>query len=192
MNFLTKLILQDVAGIIILGGVLVVVAVVVFLIITSNKGADHASDKNKFFGTKDRYFWGSALFLVCILFLSMLLLPNRRYQDEADEVVTVVGVQWDWLMAVGQSNQKPDEFIGKNEISVPVNKRIKFIVTSSDVTHSFAIYNKSGVLLTQIQAMPQYKHELEYLFTEKGKYTILCLEYCGLAHPFMAGTVYVN
>jgi len=54
MNFLPQLILQDVAGIIILGGVLVVVAVVVFLIITSNKGADHASDKNKFFGTKDR------------------------------------------------------------------------------------------------------------------------------------------
>ena len=192
MNFLAKLILQDVAGIIILAGGLLVVAVVIFLIITSNKGQDHSSDKNKFFGTKDRYFWASVLVVVCILFLSMSLLPNRRNRDKADEVVTVVGVQWDWLMAVGQSNQKPDEFIGKNEISVPVNKRIKFIVTSSDVTHSFAIYNKSGVLLTQIQAMPQYKHELEYLFTEKGKYTILCLEYCGLAHPFMAGTVYVN
>lgn len=192
MNFFAKLILQDVAGIIILGGVLLVLAVVVFLIITSNKGEDDAPGKNKFFGTKDRFFWGSALFLICILFLSLSLLPNRRYHDQPDQTVTVVGVQWDWLMAVGQSNKKPDQFIGKNEISVPVNKKIKFIVTSSDVTHSFAIYNKSGVLLTQIQAMPQYKNELEYVFTEKGKYTILCLEYCGLAHPFMAGTIHVN
>ncbi len=192
MNFLAKLILQDVAGTIILAGGLLVAAVVIFLIITSNKGENQASGKNKFFGTKDRYFWGSALFLVCILFLFLSLLPNRRNGNEEYEVVTVVGVQWDWLMAVGQSNQKPDEFIGKNEISVPVNKTIKFIVTSSDVTHSFAIYNKSGVLLTQIQAMPQYKNELKYVFTEKGKYTILCLEYCGLAHPFMAGTIHVN
>jgi cytochrome c oxidase subunit 2 len=75
---------------------------------------------------------------------------------------------------------------------VPANKQIKFIVTSSDVTHSFAIYNQSGVLLTQIQAMPQYKNELEYVFTQKGKYTILCLEYCGLAHAFMSGTIHVN
>ncbi len=192
MNFLAKLILQDVAGTIILAGGLLVAAVVIFLIISSNKGENQASGKNKFFGTKDRYFWGSALFLVCILFLFLSLLPNRRNGNEEYEVVTVVGVQWDWLMAVGQSNQKPDEFIGKNEISVPVNKTIKFIVTSSDVTHSFAIYNKSGVLLTQIQAMPQYKNELKYVFTEKGKYTILCLEYCGLAHPFMAGTIHVN
>jgi len=192
MHFLAKLILQNVAGIIILGGVLLVLVVVVFLIISSNKGEDYASDKNKFFGTKDRYFWGTVLFLVCILFASLYLLPNPGVEENANKIITVVGVQWDWLMAVGESHQKPDEFIGKNEISVPVNKTIKFIVTSSDVTHSFAIYNKSGVLLTQIQAMPQYKNELEYVFTKKGKYTILCLEYCGLAHPFMAGTIHVN
>ncbi len=192
MDLLAKLIIQDIAGIISLGGALLVVSVVVFLIITSNEGAGNGPLKNKFFKTKDRYFWGTGLVLVFILFLSLSLLPDTGYHGKPDEVVTVVGVQWDWLMAIGESNQNPAEFIGKNEISVPVNKKIRFIVTSSDVIHSFAIYNKSAVLLTQIQATPQYKNELEYVFTQKGKYTILCLEYCGLAHAFMAATIHVN
>jgi cytochrome c oxidase subunit II len=192
MNLLAKLVLQDIAGIITLTGALLVVAVVIFLMITSKKGGENGLRNRQFFKTKDRYFWGTILLVIFILFLSLRLLPHPDYKGEADEVVTVVGVQWDWLMAVGQSNQNPAEFIGKNEITVSVNKRIRFIITSSDVTHSFAIYDKSGTLLTQIQAMPQYKNELEYIFTEKGKYSILCLEYCGLAHPFMAGTIHVN
>jgi cytochrome c oxidase subunit 2 len=119
-------------------------------------------------------------------------LPYPRFQDKADEVVTVVGIQWDWQMAHGITNKAPHEFLGKNEISLPVNKRIKFIVTSDDVNHDFGIYNNKGVLLTQTQAMPQYKNVLEYVFTHKGDYSILCLEYCGLAHGFMMGTIHVQ
>jgi cytochrome c oxidase subunit 2 len=192
MSLWAKLNIQDIAGIISLAGALLVLAVVIFLIFSSHKSTDNKQVKNKFFKAKDGYFWGAVLLLVCILILSLSLLPYPHYRGEPDEVITVVGVQWDWLMAFGENNKNPGEFLGKNEISVPVNKQIKFIVTSSDVTHSFAIYNQSGVLLTQIQAMPQYKNELEYVFTQKGKYTILCLEYCGLAHAFMSGTIHVN
>lgn len=188
MYLLTWLTLQTFAGIISLAGTLVVVAVVIFLILTSNK--KERSVKSIFFKTKDVFFWGTCLLIVTILFLSLRLLPDPRYDGKADEVVTVVGVQWDWLMTVGR-NQKRNELLGTNEISVPLNKRIKFIVTSTDVTHSFGIYNNSGTLLTQTQAMPEYNNELEYIFTEKGKYTILCLEYCGLAHAFMAATIHV-
>ena len=191
MSLMAKLVLQDIAGIITLAGALLVGAVIIFLIFNSNKGEANKHAKNTFFKSKDAYFWGTVLLLISILFFSLSLLPYPRYKGEADEVVTVVGVQWDWLMIVG-GNEKSDEILGTNEISVPLNKKIKFIVTSSDVTHSFSIYNQSGVLLTQIEAMPQYKNELEYVFAKKGNYTILCLEYCGLAHPFMAGTIHVN
>lgn len=192
MNLLAKFITQDIAGIITLTGALLVAAVVIFLIVTSDKITKNGFGTWQFFKTRDRYFWGTILLVIGILFFSLRLLPHPGYEGASDEVVTVVGVQWDWLMAVGQSNQNPAEFIGQHEITVPMNKRIRFIITSSDVTHSFAIYDKSGVLLTQAQAMPQYKNELEYVFTQKGKYTILCLEYCGLAHPFMTGTIQVN
>lgn len=63
---------------------------------------------------------------------------------------------------------------------------------SDDVTHNFGIYNSKGILLTQVEAMPQYKNELQYTFNQKGKYTILCLEYCGLVHGFMTATIHVN
>ena len=191
MSLMAKLVLQDIAGIITLGGALLVGAVIIFLIFNSNKGDENKQAKKKFFKSKDGYFWGTVLLLIAILFVALSLLPYPHQQGATDEVVTVVGVQWDWFMIVG-ANENPDKLLGKNEISVPVNKKIKFIVTSGDVTHSFSIYNQSGVLLTQVQAMPQYKNELEYVFTKKGKYTILCLEYCGLAHPFMTGTVHVN
>jgi cytochrome c oxidase subunit 2 len=107
-------------------------------------------------------------------------------------VITVVGIQWDWQMAHGITNKTPHQFLGKNEISVPAGKRIKFIIMSDDVTHNFGIYNSKGILLAQALAMPQYKNELVFVFAQKGKYPVLCLEYCGLVHPFMTATIDVH
>ena len=184
--------LQGFVGIITLIASLIIVSVVIFLIATSNKSDEESALKNKVFKIRARYFFVISVLLVIILFISLRLLPYPGFQGEPDEVVTVVGIQWDWEMAHGISTKTPHEFFGRNDISLPVNKRIKFIVTSDDVTHNFGIYNNNGVLLTQVQAMPQYKNELQYVFTQKGKYTILCLEYCGLVHPFMTGTIHVQ
>ena len=95
-------------------------------------------------------------------------------------------------MAPGTFNESRDGFSGQNSITVPANKQIEFIVTSADVNHNFAIYNDKGVLLTQVQAMPGYNNKLQYMFTEKGEYSLLCLEYCGVAHGFMMGKIQVN
>lgn len=190
-QFVRLMTLQNFAGIISLGGAIIVIAVVIFLIVTSNKSIDEKSAKNNFFKSGDRYFWGTSLLLIIILLLSLQLLPPPHNKGGVDEVVSVAGVQWDWQMLVGISNKSPDSFLGKNEISLPVNKRIKFIVTSGDVIHNFGIYTWDGVLLTQIQAIPEYKNELHYVFIKKGNYKILCLEYCGLAHAFMTATIHV-
>ncbi|HET7117016.1 MAG TPA: hypothetical protein VFI29_11025 [Hanamia sp.] len=190
--FIAILTLQDFVGIISLAGALIVVFVVVFLITTSAKIEDKSLVEQKVYNIRDSYIFGLSLLLIIISIISLRLLPYPRFQDKADEVISVVGIQWDWEMAHGIINKTPHEFLGRNEISLPVNKRIKFIVTSDDVTHNFAIYNNRGILLTQTQAMPQYKNELQYVFTKKGDYTILCLEYCGLAHPFMTGTIHVR
>ncbi|MBS1973654.1 MAG: cytochrome C oxidase subunit II, partial [Bacteroidetes bacterium] len=76
--------------------------------------------------------------------------------------------------------------------TLPANKAIRFIVTSGDVNHDFAIYDNNGVLVAQTQAMPQYHNELQYVFPQKGDYEILCLEYCGLAHAIMLGKIHVQ
>jgi cytochrome c oxidase subunit 2 len=184
--------LPEIVGIITLAGVLIIVSVVIFLIANSTQSEDDNLVKEKFYKIRTRYFWGLSVVLVVIFFVSLRFLPYSHSQRKVDEVVTVVGIQWDWRMVNGVSNKTPHEFLGKNEIYLPVNKKIKFIVTSDDVTHNFSIYNNRGVLLTQTQAMPQYRNELTYVFTQKGKYTVLCLEYCGLVHPFMTGTIYVR
>ena len=188
----TFLTLQGYAGLISFAAGILVVAVVVFLMITSSLSEDKTLVTKKVYKIRGRYFFGLILFLVLGLIITLRLLPYPQFQSEADETVIVVGMQWMWKMNAGKSNKSPTDFAGDEEISLPVNKRIKFIVTSADVNHNFAIYNHKGVLLTQVQAMPQYKNELHYVFTEKGDYAILCLEYCGMAHGFMMGTIHVN
>ena len=188
----TFLTLQGFAGIISFSGGILVVAVVLFLIFTSSTSEDKTSVTKKVYKIRGRYFFGLILFLVLGLIITLRLLPYPRFQSEADETVTVVGIQWMWKMLPGKSDKSPADFKGDSEITLPVNKRIKFIVKSADVNHNFAIYNHEGVLLTQVQAMPQYDNELHYVFTQKGDYAILCLEYCGMAHGFMVGTIHVN
>lgn len=190
--FITLLILQDYAVIISLATGALVIAVVIFLMATSSIGEDKDSAKHKTYKMRGRYFFGLILVLIIFLFMSLRFLPYPRFQNNPDEEVTVVGMQWSWKMAPGVSDKSPAEFTGANEINLPVNKRIEFVVTSADVNHDFAIYNSKGVLLAQTQAMPGYKNKLQYEFTQKGDYSILCLEYCGLAHSFMMATLHIN
>lgn len=186
------LILQDYAVIISMAVGALVVVVVIFLMATSSISEDKDSAKHKTYKMRGRYFFGLIVVLIIFLFMSLRFLPYPRFQKNPEVEVTVVGMQWAWKMAPGISDKSPVEFTGSNEITLPVNKRIEFIVTSSDVNHNFAIYNDKGVILAQTQAMPGYHNKLQYEFTQKGDYAILCLEYCGLAHSFMMGTLHVN
>ena len=190
--FMPLLILQDYAVIISMSAGILVVAVVIFLMASSSTGEDKDSAKHKTYKIRGRYFFGLITVLVVFLFMSLRFLPYPQYQKNPEIKVTVVGMQWAWKMAEGVTNKKPADFDGNSEITLPVNKRIEFIVTSSDVNHNFAIYDGKGVLQVQTQAMPGYHNKLQYEFTQKGDFYILCLEYCGMAHSFMMGTIHVN
>jgi cytochrome c oxidase subunit 2 len=174
-----------------LAGALMVIAMVILLITSFAKSEREPKAAYSVCKKRNRYFIGLSVALILILFV-LLQFPYRHFEGMADEVVTVVGIQWDWQMAHGTTNKTPHQFLGKNEISLPAGKRIKFIIMSDDVTHNFGIYNSKGILLTGAAAIPQYKNELVYVFTQKGKYTVLCLEYCGLVHPFMTATIDVH
>ncbi|MBX2930778.1 MAG: hypothetical protein KF781_02390 [Chitinophagaceae bacterium] len=191
-NFTILLSLQKIAGLLSLAGALIVVAVVVFLLISATKEEDKTTAKEKVYKLRGRYLWGIIVMAIVLLFISFKSLPYSHSKEKAAEEVTVVGYQWLWKMDKGVYNAKLEDFGGKNEIELPVNKSIKFIVTSTDVNHNFAIYNSAGVLVTQTQAMPQHKNILQYTFKEKGEYQILCLEYCGTAHDFMVGIIHIN
>ena len=193
MILLIKLLtLQSFAAIISLIGAAIVISVVIFLFASTRTEEDKTSVKRKVYKLRARYFFGLVIVVIALLIISLRTLPYPRFQGEPDERVTVVAKQWLWEMESGTFNDSRDGFSGQNNITLPVNKQIEFIVTSADVSHNFAIYNNKGVLLTQVQAMPGYNNGLQYMFTEKGEYSLLCLEYCGVAHGFMMGKIHVN
>lgn len=68
---------------------------------------------------------------------------------------------------------------------------MEFVVTSEDVTHGFALYDSDRRIVAQIQAMPGFVNRVRHHFTEPGKYEVLCLEYCGLAHHAMVAEINV-
>lgn len=169
-----------------------IVSIVLFLIFTSSKVEEKMEAKHKVYSVRGKYFFILVLVILIGLITSFRFLPYQSFQSKPDKVVTVVAMQWAWKMGEGITNKSPMDFVGEGEITLPVNQHIRFIVTSADVNHNFAIYNPSGLLIAQVQAMPQYHNELEHLFTEKGDYHILCLEYCGMPHAYMIGTIHVN
>ena len=69
--------------------------------------------------------------------------------------------------------------------------KVDFAVTSADVNHGFGIYDPSGHLVGQVQAMPGYTNHLVIQFPAAGDYTIRCLEYCGPGHSSMFTTMHV-
>ena len=75
---------------------------------------------------------------------------------------------------------------------VPVNTHIIFDVTSVDVNHGFGIYGPNGTLLGQVQAMPNYVNHMPFYFSRIGRYTIRCLEYCGIGHSAMLAVFQVK
>lgn len=158
-NFTLLLTVQHIAACITLVGTLLVVAVVVFLIATSSKEEDKDSAKRKVYAARRPYFWGLILVLAVLLFSSLRFIPYDKFKGQVDETYTVVARQWSWAMAQGQSDEPAESFIGTNEITVPANKHIRFIVTAVDVNHNFAVYNSKGEIVAQVQAMPQYSRQ---------------------------------
>jgi cytochrome c oxidase subunit 2 len=97
-------------------------------------------------------------------------IPNQHAPSLARQVIEAVGNQWAWRLSPGP---------------IMAGVPVEFQITSADVNHGFGIYDAGGRLLAQTQAMPGVTNRLVYTFAQPGKYRVLCLEYCGLAHHGM-------
>jgi cytochrome c oxidase subunit 2 len=73
-----------------------------------------------------------------------------------------------------------------------VGEVVEFVVTSVDVTHGFALYDPQKRIVAQIQAMPGFVNKVRHRFDSPGKYEVLCLEFCGLAHHGMVAEIHVT
>ena len=142
---------------------------------------------------KSRFWFLLILFVILGIFASVTI-PKSPYYFYADEtpsrVVHVAAKQFAFVLSNNAID--PKNPVGENAIELLENELVEFRVTSFDVNHGFAIYNKAGQLIAQTQAMPGYVNKLRWKFNEPGAYSILCLEYCGMAHQIMRSSFTVK
>lgn len=126
----------------------------------------------------------AVLIVVSAVTLSRLPYPQAEAQEPA-VTVRVVGRMWAWELqpptAPGGTAAAPEA----QELVLPAGQPVEFDVTSEDVNHGLGIYDEAGHLFAQTQAMPGYTNRLRLVFAQPGRYHVMCLEYCGLAHHTM-------
>jgi cytochrome c oxidase subunit II len=108
--------------------------------------------------------------LVVLLFATIFFIPYGKSTPKNSQVVNVSAFQFGWLLS---------------QSTVKANVPVEFVLTSKDVNHDFAVYDSKGVYLFQIGVVPNQTQKLVHTFTKPGRYDVLCLEYCGLAHDQM-------
>jgi len=90
-------------------------------------------------------------------------------------VVEVTGQQWAW------SFNYPSLGVQSNELNLPVNRPVKFIVKSVDVNHSFWPV-QLGVKADANDVVPV---EINTTPNKIGHLDVKCAELCGLYHAYM-------
>lgn len=172
--------------------VLAGIATIVFTYLyASTKNLENS--ENSLANPLKKRFWFSLILFVILGIFASVTIPKSPYYLFADEnpamVVHVMTRQFGFVFS--ENAIDPKKPAGES-IEIPVNELVEFRVTSMDVNHGFAIYDDSHRLIIQTQAMPGYVNRLRFKFDHPGKYDILCLEYCGLAHHVMKSSFHVK
>ena len=108
---------------------------------------------------------------------TLLPWPHDAEAAGVNRSIDVKARQWAWELSDDKAR---------------VGEVIEFRVTSEDVNHGFGLYDEKRQMLAQVQAMPGFVNKVRHRFTEPGKYQILCMEYCGLAHHGMVANFEVH
>lgn len=148
-------------------------------------------------------FWTIIPFLILIGLAvpATKVLINMDDSSKADITIKVVGYQWKWQY---QYMDQGIQFFSnlstpyaqirnrapKNEwyllevdkpLVLPINKKVRFLVTSNDVIHSWWV-PEIGV---KRDAIPGFMHEAWTRIEKAGTYRGQCAELCGINHGFM-------
>lgn len=104
--------------------------------------------------------------------------------QEPELIVKVSAEQWQWNYSYPQQGV---ELIDADELVLPVDRRVRFEITSLDVIHSFWV----PAFRLKIDAVPGLISELQLTPTVVGSYgddvnlRVQCAELCGTGHPRM-------
>jgi cytochrome c oxidase subunit 2 len=187
----------------------IVLALLVYVIFRYRRGANPTPSRTSH-NTMIEVIWTviPVLILVAIAIPSIRLMRAQYAFPKADLTVKVIGNQWYWtyqypdnggleivsniLKEKGDPTLKPgDRFrtdadgpplLAVDErMVIPAGKVVKFIVTSNDVIHSFAMPS----FWTKIDANPGQLNETWAKVDRPGVYFGQCSELCGARHGYM-------
>ncbi len=166
------MVIQDQVWVLTLTVIAAIAVAFIYVAVQAGRPADAAQVQRRSHAI--RRWWFAALVVagVGVAYASLRPFPivNQRGQASAAQVINATGRQWSWELSQHQ---------------VRAGTPVEFNVTSVDVNHGFAIYGPNERIVTQTQAMPGFTNRLLYTFEEPGKYRVMCLEYCGVAHHGM-------
>jgi len=146
------------------------------------------------------------LVLVAIAIPSIRLLAAQYSPPPADLTIKVIGQQWNWTyqypdnggfeivsnMLKEQKDVKPGEryrtdadgpplLAADERLVIPAGKVVKFLITSQDVIHAFAV----PAFWTKMDATPGRLNQEWVKVDRPGVYFGQCSELCGARHGFM-------
>jgi len=172
----------------------VIIAFVFFAVAWSTR-RPHPVDYRAAGRTRQVFFFTLVGILTTFLGITLPRLPYPAEGHLPDRIVHVVGKQFAFALSESpiETDAQWEEVASfAPPVRIPVGRLVEFRVTSFDVNHGFSVYSPGGRLLAQTQAMPGYVNRLRLRLTEPGRYTVLCLEFCGSAHHRMRGVFFVE
>jgi cytochrome c oxidase subunit II len=179
-----------------------VFAVLIYSIFThrKSKGAVPADFHES---TTVEIIWTTIPFLVLVAMAvpattTLLALEDTR---DADMSIQITGYQWKWKYdyldedisffsalatprdQIEGTDEKGEHYLLEvdNPIVVPINKKIRFLITSNDVIHSWWVPD----LGWKQDAVPGFINDAWTELSEPGLYRGQCAELCGKDHGFM-------
>jgi cytochrome c oxidase subunit 2 len=75
-----------------------------------------------------------------------------------------------------------------NEVRIPAGRRIRFRMTSVDVTHGFMVSGTNA----NTMLVPGYISQFTTTFNTPGDYLVVCHEFCGNGHHAMHARIIVG
>jgi cytochrome c oxidase subunit II len=124
--------------------------------------------------------------LAALLIFGLALLPDWVRADTPDLRIHVTAEQYWWRIAY----ERPDGSLvqSANELHLPVEQTVEFVLNSTDVIHSFWIPNLGG----KIDVIPGRTNLWRLRPKETGVFRGVCAEFCGPSHALMAFPVVVH
>ena len=156
----------------------------------------------------DDHFWVEIAWTVAAtVILVGMAIPStsvmiKAYDDtEGDVNIMVTGYQWKWQYTyleegvsffsnLATSQEEIDNALPKGEfylsevdepLVIPINKRIRFLITGNDVIHSWWVPD----FAVKQDAVPGFINTAWTIVPKPGIYRGACTELCGLGHAFM-------